>query len=503
MAKIYAGFMLTLLASLLVALAGVVMSRRTITETTQVDRALLNDLMMKVEAAVNAWSQSRSEEFDDLSFELAQDQNEAVEDRLKVFPGVRGAFLYRNKKLAEKWVLLGAINERSPAEVVQEEKDFPLNPDRAVVVPKGLFTEVTFGQSGKLRNKEGSYSAWWFSPLQGEVVVFLIETLKADRALAVHLRQALAGIWSEVKGTGERMMVTLKQQPLMGEGLGDQPPSIEKGNSTFSVMGWDQTSTRKEFHWPTMNSAIALAILIFGLGFFALGSQRRMWRRSQEQVTFANRVSHELGTPLTNMTLNLELAARSLPSQPELAGQRIDKVREEVSRLGRLVKNVLTYSKGTDNVSRNDATSSDPDEVVGKVIEQLKPSLERRDFEIDWTPGGVTGKPLDRDALSQIVWNLISNVEKYGSEGKWLGVVTRLEDSNLVVEVMDRGPGVPSGERERIFDSFERLQDSTRDGVSGTGLGLSISRELARAMGGTLECLNRTDLTVFRLTIPC
>jgi signal transduction histidine kinase len=112
-------------------------------------------------------------------------------------------------------------------------------------------------------------------------------------------------------------------------------------------------------------------------------------------------------------------------------------------------------------------------------------------------------KRLDRDGLSQIVWNLISNVEKYGAEGKWLGVTTEMEDSKLVVEVMDRGPGIPNDQKERIFDSFERLQDYTREGVSGTGLGLSISRELARTMGGTLECLDRNDLTVFRLTIPC
>lgn len=141
--------------------------------------------------------------------------------------------------------------------------------------------------------------------------------------------------------------------------------------------------------------------------------------------------------------------------------------------------------------------------MVGRVIEQLKPSLERRGIEVEWTPEGITGQQVDRDALSQIVWNLISNVEKYGSDGKWLGVVTRMEDTNLVVEVMDRGPGVPADERERIFDSFERLQDSTRDGVTGTGLGLSISRELARTMGGTLECLDRSDPTVFRLTISC
>lgn len=345
MAKIYLGFMLTLLASLLVVLAGVILSRRSITETTRVDRALLNDLLAKVERAVLAWKKSRFEELDDFAFELAQDQTRDVEDRLKVFPGVRGAFLYRNKKLAEKWVLLGAINERSPAEVIQDEKDFPLNPDRAVVIPKDLLEEVTFGQSGRLRNKEGSFDGWWFSPLQGEVVVFLIETFKEDRALASHLQTEFAGIWSEVEGAGEQMMVTLRQQPLMGEAMGDQPPSIEKGNSAFAVMAWNQTSTRKEFHWPTMNSAIALAILILGLGFFALGSQRRMWRRSQEQVSFANRVSHELGTPLTNITLNLELASRSLPDQPALASQRIDKVQEEVSRLGRLVKNVLTYSK--------------------------------------------------------------------------------------------------------------------------------------------------------------
>jgi signal transduction histidine kinase len=503
MVRIYAGFVLTLLASLLVVLAGVILSRRSITETTQVNRVLMNELLAQVEKGLQGWDEKRVEQFKDLAFELSDDTSLAIEERLQELSGVRGAYFFRKGRSPLKWLIYGRIGERSPAEVIQQGRDYPLHPDRAVIIPKDLFAEVTFGQSGTLENKEGSYEAWWFSPLQGEVVLFLVKSQDEDRALISQLQEDLSGIWSEVEGTGEAMVVTVKQRPFLGAPPEDRPATIKKGNSLFMVMAWDQTTTRQEFHWPTMNSAIALSLLIAALGVFALGSQRRMWRRSQEQVSFANRVSHELGTPLTNMTLNLELAARALPAQPGLASERIDKVQEEVFRLGRLVKNVLTYSGKTKEVSRDSRGICDPDEVVGSAIDQLRPSLKRRVFQVDWTPGGVLEKRLDRDGLSQIVWNLISNVEKYGAEGKWLGVTTEMEDSKLVVEVMDRGPGIPNDQKERIFDSFERLQDSTREGVSGTGLGLSISRELARTMGGTLECLDRNDLTVFRLTIPC
>ena len=95
---------------------------------------------------------------------------------------------------------------------------------------------------------------------------------------------------------------------------------------------------------------------------------------------------------------------------------------------------------------------------------------------------------IDRDAVSQIVLNLIDNAVKYAAEGRRLDVKV---DSQGAVTVADRGPGVPRRDMERVFDRFYRCDDSLAAKSSGSGLGLSIARRLAEGMGGTLVCAER------------
>ena len=109
---------------------------------------------------------------------------------------------------------------------------------------------------------------------------------------------------------------------------------------------------------------------------------------------------------------------------------------------------------------------------------------------------------IDPDALSQITGNLLSNVEKYAAAGKWLWLNCAVTEDFLTLEVRDRGEGIPSAARQRIFEPFERVLQTTSEGASGTGLGLSIARDLARRMGGDLELLDNEIGATFRLRIP-
>jgi signal transduction histidine kinase len=83
-----------------------------------------------------------------------------------------------------------------------------------------------------------------------------------------------------------------------------------------------------------------------------------------------------------------------------------------------------------------------------------------------------------------------------------MGLACRVDSDFLVVEVRDHGDGIPPSARQRIFEPFERVLQSTNEGASGTGLGLSIGRDLARSMGGDLELLDSEAGTFFRLRIP-
>src|SRR5690606_30087073 len=118
--------------------------------------------------------------------------------------------------------------------------------------------------------------------------------------------------------------------------------------------------------------------------------------------------------------------------------------------------------------------------------ENFRPALVRRCISIETNVGPGSRALLNPDALSQITGNLISNVEKYAAEGGWLGLEYHQTRGSLVLEIRDRGPGIPAEARQRIFRPFERVTDSINEGSSGTGLGLAIARELAARMGGSL-----------------
>jgi signal transduction histidine kinase len=100
------------------------------------------------------------------------------------------------------------------------------------------------------------------------------------------------------------------------------------------------------------------------------------------------------------------------------------------------------------------------------------------------------------------VSNLVSNVEKYGADGKYLGITTRRSNTTTSIVVTDHGRGVPQVERDRIFDPFYRISNDLADGTSGAGIGLTISRELATLLSGRLTLIHTDSGAAFALEIP-
>lgn len=270
---------------------------------------------------------------------------------------------------------------------------------------------------------------------------------------------------------------------------------------TWQLASWDRHETRTNYHVPTLVGAALLGLFTALLGFVVFNQQRRALALAAQRVSFVNRVSHELRTPLTNILLNLDLATEAAEESPTEAGRRLGLVREEAHRLGRLIENVLSFSRSEQGRLQIDPRACVPASVVDAVVEQFAPSFTRRALVVRRAGEVRAACQLDSDALAQILSNLLSNAEKYVPGGT-VEIASSLTDGALTITVSDEGAGIPARDAERIFEPFERLSQRVTEGASGTGLGLAIARELAMRMGGSLRLAPSARGASFELRVP-
>jgi signal transduction histidine kinase len=256
--------------------------------------------------------------------------------------------------------------------------------------------------------------------------------------------------------------------------------------------------------YAATNTATAAAALGLALAALALGlgwATTRAVREARERVSFVNRVSHELKTPLTNVRLYAELLAARLPDDDPKAARFAAVIIDESRRLGRMIENVLVFGRRQRRALELRPAPAVVDEVVTEVLETFRPGLAERGLALETSLEAPMRVLVDDDALGQILGNLVGNAEKYAAGGGWLRVQTRQDAARTVVEVADRGPGIPPDETERVFRPFYRLRDSVREGASGTGIGLAIARELARLHGGDVRLVPGGDGARFRVEL--
>ncbi len=221
-------------------------------------------------------------------------------------------------------------------------------------------------------------------------------------------------------------------------------------------------------------------------------ARTREMRVAAQRVSFVNQVSHELKTPLTNIRMYTELLAELREGADDYdnggrEGRYIKTIGRESERLSRLIRNVLSFARGEEDKLEIRPQRGVVDEIVTATIVVHEPALKQAAVEVEKSLDAGGPVMVDTDALEQILTNLISNIEKYGKQGKWMKISTSLEGDRVRIKVEDRGPGIPEADREKIFEPFWRASDKASDGVTGTGIGLDIARKLARLHGGDLR----------------
>lgn len=272
--------------------------------------------------------------------------------------------------------------------------------------------------------------------------------------------------------------------------------------STDASPGWLADGTV-----PLLATLLAFATTLLLLGAYVMTTIRRQMALAQQRVSFASHVSHELRTPLTNIRLYAELAKRDLDSEttsssdkPNQRGrllERLDVIEEESQRLSRLVTGVLDMVSGKGKLR---PTIEAPDQIIRRVVESFAPAFESLEIKTNLKLNANEAIPIDTDVIELVLVNLLSNVEKYAASGK-RATLTSVQTATLItIDVIDKGPGITKSEAKRIFEPFERLDDSL-SAPAGTGLGLAIARNAARRHGGELTWIPSESGSHFRFTL--
>jgi signal transduction histidine kinase len=198
----------------------------------------------------------------------------------------------------------------------------------------------------------------------------------------------------------------------------------------------------------------------------------RIERLVESQRRVLVHASHELRSPLARLRLSLEMMPGS-EAQKERATR-------DVAELDGIIDEVLEASRLE---ARGLAARREPVDLLALVAEEGA----RHDVEVGGEAVVTTGDPR---LLRRLVRNLLDNARRHGGEGPIEARVERSEHSGVRLLVLDRGPGVAEGERERIFEPFHRPAGSAETG-QGFGLGLALVRQIARAHGGEAQCRPR------------
>lgn len=216
---------------------------------------------------------------------------------------------------------------------------------------------------------------------------------------------------------------------------------------------------------------------------------------------FVSMVSHELRSPLTNISGAVELMLGQ-DLLDEEARKMLEVVGEESTRLARLVRGILDVSRIEARKLDLHRKEVDIHPILERVVTSLKARTEIHRFLL---PQKNNLPPVwgDPDRIEQILFNLLDNAIKYSPQGGDIQVDAEAGDGVLTVSISDSGVGIPEREKERIFQKFHRLDTRDARESYGSGLGLYITRGLVEAHGGRIWVESKVGRgSTFRFTLP-
>ena len=218
-----------------------------------------------------------------------------------------------------------------------------------------------------------------------------------------------------------------------------------------------------------------------------LENQRKMkvdYRRSQISAKkMLSNISHDIKTPMTVILGYLEIMRINGDKEDEM----LLKVEQKAKRVMELINQFFTLAKLEAGDMELEISRINICEVCRENILDFYELLKQKEFQVEVKiPEEAVFIMGNKEALHRIVYNLISNVIRYGLDGRYLGLVLRSVKNDVYIDVIDKGKGIEKEFAGNVFERLFTMEDSRNRRIQGNGLGLTIAQTLAQQLGGEI-----------------
>jgi signal transduction histidine kinase/DNA-binding response OmpR family regulator/ligand-binding sensor domain-containing protein len=231
-------------------------------------------------------------------------------------------------------------------------------------------------------------------------------------------------------------------------------------------------------------SILFLAIVLIGINKIKISQ-----RFNEDKIKFFTEVAHDIRTPVSLIKL---LATNLATKNPELRSD-IKLIKKNSQNLNEYVTQLLDFQKAERNQLKLLVSKIDIKDLIRKVIFQVQPLVDQKSIDVIISVPKTT-LWLDKEKITRIFNNLISNAIKYSPEGGQIKIKAKSESNQIIIDFIDYGFGIPSKDQKLIFSRFTRGTNINDKQISGSGLGLMISKKIIELHGGKIELNSKENL---------
>jgi signal transduction histidine kinase len=251
-------------------------------------------------------------------------------------------------------------------------------------------------------------------------------------------------------------------------------------------------------------AAILVLAALFAGGWTTLRGMAKDIEVADLKSDFVATVSHELRTPVTGIRALSELLKNGRVADDPTRRRYYDTLFRESDRLGRMIENILDFSKMEAGLKEYRFAPVDPAALTRAVADRFGSGVADKGFHLSVEIGRELPLiNLDEDAVARALFNLLDNAAKYSGEAREIGLSVRRESETVAWEVRDRGVGIPMTDLPRVFDKFYRSKKASDLSVRGSGIGLTLVKHIVEAHGGRASLISiEGEGTTARIEIP-